>query len=255
MPDDTGVPADARLNQQVSLIGTITQHFDVADMRDARNLRCGVLQQSLLGVGFTDDASEGRKRPLVAHGFVRIDQGVPILWINKCPAGRTHALDEVADATSGAERGSTDVGVSHAGVKAVAQRWWRHSMRLVTFALGQSGTVAMAKKRMVLEIGMGTDIRGADPTKAACRALRDALWHNSLSIATALGQPLDAMIVDVHIGVPRPEMVDKAEVMAVLPYGKGFVSVVEGGLEIHNDKGTDSTLIANACVVVSLDIV
>jgi uncharacterized protein (TIGR02058 family) len=36
----------------------------------------------------------------------------------------------------------------------------------------------MALKRMVLEIGMGTDIRGADPTKAAVRALRDALWHN-----------------------------------------------------------------------------
>jgi uncharacterized protein (TIGR02058 family) len=112
----------------------------------------------------------------------------------------------------------------------------------------------MTKKRMVLEIGMGTDIRGSDPTKAACRALRDALWHNSLSIAPALGHPLDAMIVDVHIGVPRPESVDKAAVMAVLPYGKGSVSVVEGGLEIHNDKGTDSTLIANACVVVSLDI-
>ena len=63
--------------------------------------------------------------------------------------------------------------------------------------------------------------------KAACRALRDALWHNSLSIATALGQPLDAMIVDVHIGVPRPEAVDKAEVLAVLPYGKGSVTVVE----------------------------
>jgi len=112
----------------------------------------------------------------------------------------------------------------------------------------------MAKKRMVLEIGMGTDIRGADPTKAACRALRDALRHNSLSIAPALGKPLDAMIVDVHIGVPRPEMVDKAQVLAVLPYGKGSVSVVEGGLEIRNDKGTDSTMIANACGVVSLDI-
>ncbi len=112
----------------------------------------------------------------------------------------------------------------------------------------------MAKKRMVLEIGMGTDIRGSDPTKAACRALRDALWHNSLSIATALGKPLDAMQVDVHIGVPRPEMVDKAEVLKVLPYGKGTVTVVEGGLEIRNDAGTDSTLIANCCAIVSLDI-
>src|SRR4029078_8781714 len=112
----------------------------------------------------------------------------------------------------------------------------------------------MAKKRMVLEIGMGTDIRGGDPTKAACRALRDALWHNSLSIATALGQPLEAMIVDVHIGVPRPEMVDKAQFLAVLPYGKGSVTVTEGGLEIPNDAGTDSTLIANPRAIVSLDI-
>ncbi|WP_370288221.1 Lin0512 family protein, partial [Siccirubricoccus soli] len=30
----------------------------------------------------------------------------------------------------------------------------------------------MAMKRMVLEIGMGTDIRGLDSTKAAVRALR-----------------------------------------------------------------------------------
>jgi uncharacterized protein (TIGR02058 family) len=112
----------------------------------------------------------------------------------------------------------------------------------------------MAKQRMVLEIGMGTDIRGADPTKAACRALRDALWHNSLSIAAALGQTPEAMIVDVHIGVPRPQMVDKTQVLAVLPYGKGTVTVVEGGLEIRNDADSDSTLIANACAIVSLDI-
>jgi len=112
----------------------------------------------------------------------------------------------------------------------------------------------MTKKRMVLEIGMGTDIRGAEPTKAACRAVRDALWHNSLPIAPALGQPVEAMIVDIHIGVPRPELVNKAEVLAVLPYGKGSVTVVEGGLEIANDAGSSSTMIANACVVVSLDI-
>ena len=112
----------------------------------------------------------------------------------------------------------------------------------------------MVMKRMVLEIGMGTDIRGTDSTKAACRALRDALWHNSLSIATVLGQPLEAMQVEVHIGVPRPETVDKAQVLAVLPYGKGSVTLVEGGLEIRNDAGDDSTLIANACAIVSLDV-
>jgi uncharacterized protein (TIGR02058 family) len=112
----------------------------------------------------------------------------------------------------------------------------------------------MPKKRMVLEIGMGTDIRGADSTKAACRALLDALRHNSLSIAPALGRKLEDMIVDVHIGVPRPETVDKAAVLAVLPYGKGTVTVVEGGLEVVNDAGTGSTLIANACAIVHLDV-
>ena len=112
----------------------------------------------------------------------------------------------------------------------------------------------MALKRMVLQIGMGTDIRGRDYTKAAVRALRDALWHNSLSVANALGLPVDAMQVAVTIGVPRPELVDKAAVLAVLPHGTGTVNVVEGGLEIANDAGTDTTVVANAAAVVRLDL-
>ena len=112
----------------------------------------------------------------------------------------------------------------------------------------------MPLKRMVLEIGMGTDIRGADSTKAAVRALRDALWHNSLTVTTALGLPADAMQVDVTIGVPRPEQVDKAAVLAVLPHGTGTVKVVEGGLEIPNEAGTGSTLMAHAAAVVRLDL-
>ena len=112
----------------------------------------------------------------------------------------------------------------------------------------------MALKRMVLQIGMGTDIRGADYTKAAVRALRDALWHNSLSVANALGQPTDAMQVEVTIGVPRPDLVNKDEVLAVLPHGTGTVRVVEGGLEIVNDEGTNKTVVANAAAVVRLDI-
>jgi len=112
----------------------------------------------------------------------------------------------------------------------------------------------MAWKRMVLEIGMGTDIRGADYTKAAVRALRDALWHNSLSIADAVGQDVDSMRVEVTIGVPKPDQVDTAQVLAILPHGTGTVNVVEGGLEIPNDAGTNSTVLAHAAAVVRLDV-
>ena len=112
----------------------------------------------------------------------------------------------------------------------------------------------MTLKRMVLQIGMGTDIRGADYTKAAVRALRDALWHNGLSVADVVGLPVDSMQVDVTIGIPRPDLVDEQAVLAVLPHGTGTVRVVEGGLEIPNDTGTNKTVIANAAAVVRLDI-
>jgi len=112
----------------------------------------------------------------------------------------------------------------------------------------------MTMKRMAIEIGMGTDIRGADYTKAAVRALRDALWHNSLTVATAIGKSTDSMQVEVLIGVPKPERVDKAEVLKILPHGTGTVTVYEGGLEIMNDEGTSSTVIAQAAAIVRLDV-
>ena len=112
----------------------------------------------------------------------------------------------------------------------------------------------MKGKRVILEMGSGNDLHGGDYTKAAVRALRVALWHNGLSVADAVGLPVDAMRVEVTIGVPRPEQVDKAAVLAVLPHGTGTVRVVEGGLEIANDAGTNSTVIANAAAVVRLDL-
>jgi uncharacterized protein (TIGR02058 family) len=111
----------------------------------------------------------------------------------------------------------------------------------------------MALKRMVLQIGMGTSVRSRDYTGAAVRALRDALWHNSLPVAGALGVPVDAMQVEVRIGVPRPELVDKAAVLAVLPHGTGTVEVVEGGLEVGNDAG-GASVVANAAAIVKLDL-
>jgi len=111
----------------------------------------------------------------------------------------------------------------------------------------------MAWKRIVLQIGMGTSIRSRDCTRAAVRALQDALWHNSLPAAAALGQSADAMQVEVTIGVPHPDRVDKAAVAAVLPHGSGIVNVVAGGLEVQNDAG-GASIVANAAAVVRLDL-
>lgn len=112
----------------------------------------------------------------------------------------------------------------------------------------------MAYKRMLMEIGMGTDLQGSDYTKAAMRAVRDALWHNSLSVAQAFGLSKEAMKIEINIGVSKPEQVDKAQVQSVLPYGSSSVEVVEGGLDIQSECGTRETVIANAAVVVFLDL-
>lgn len=113
----------------------------------------------------------------------------------------------------------------------------------------------MTYKRMVVEMGMGTDLQGGDYTKAAVRALRDALWHNSLTVAPAFGMPRESMKVEVSIGVAQPDLVDKEVVKAVLPYGLASVQVVEGGLDIASDCGTKVTVVANAAAVVYLDII
>ena len=47
----------------------------------------------------------------------------------------------------------------------------------------------MTKTRMVTQFGMGTSIRSRDYTEAAARAIRDALWHNSLNVATPSASP------------------------------------------------------------------
>ena len=112
----------------------------------------------------------------------------------------------------------------------------------------------MAKTRFVMEFGMGTSLRRADYSKAAARALKDALWHNSLSLAEAFGFDKSDMIVDVEIGVQKPDAVDIAAVKAVLPYGQGVVKVSHGGLDVPKPDGTGATIVANAAVVVSFDM-
>jgi uncharacterized protein (TIGR02058 family) len=112
----------------------------------------------------------------------------------------------------------------------------------------------MAKTRIALELGMGTSLRRHDYTRAACRAVEDALWHNSLSFAEAFGFEKSDMIIDIEIGVQRPQEVDVDKVKEVCPYGSIAVQVVEGGLDVDKPGTRGRTVIANAAIIVSFDM-
>ncbi|MEV8467366.1 Lin0512 family protein [Fluviibacterium sp. DFM31] len=112
----------------------------------------------------------------------------------------------------------------------------------------------MPRQRLLTEYGMGTSLRRQDYTKAAVRALRNALWHNSINLAELLGRPKDDMLIDVHVGVQAPQAVDKAALIAVFPYGQPTVTITHGGLDIPRDDGGKPTVIANAAISVSFDM-
>jgi uncharacterized protein (TIGR02058 family) len=120
----------------------------------------------------------------------------------------------------------------------------------------------MAKKRFVIEMGMGVDQHGQEPTVAATRAVRNAIAHNALPgiwEVAGLNHP-NEMIVEVQIAVPYPEQVRTEEVLAVLPFGQKTITVETGGmvvqgraLEEFQDKN-DEMLIAVAAVTVWVEI-
>jgi uncharacterized protein (TIGR02058 family) len=111
----------------------------------------------------------------------------------------------------------------------------------------------MARVRCITEMGMGVDVHGRDATKAARRAVSDAIRHSSLGFFRMLGKTSSDMFVDVTIGVPDPGSVDTAAVARELPYGTVTVTAIKGGLEIPAESGADAIIIANAAVIVSLD--
>ena len=55
----------------------------------------------------------------------------------------------------------------------------------------------MARVRCITEMGMGVDVHGRDATKAAKRAVSDAIRHSSLGFFRMLGKTANDMFVDV----------------------------------------------------------
>lgn len=125
-----------------------------------------------------------------------------------------------------------------------------------------SGATVMTRKRFVIEMGMGIDQHGQEPTVAATRAVRNAIAHNALPgiwEVAGLEHP-NQMIVEVQVAVPYPEQVRTEEVLAVLPFGQKSLTVEAGGMTVKGraipefqDKN-DDMFIAVASVTVWVDI-
>ena len=98
--------------------------------------------------------------------------------------------------------------------------------------------------RLLTEFGMGTSLRRGDYTEAAVRAIKDALWHNSINLAELYGFEKTDMQIRVDVGVQQPEAVDTAELAKVFPYGQTEFHISEGGLDIPRPEGTGNPTIS-----------
>ena len=102
-------------------------------------------------------------------------------------------------------------------------------------------------QRFLLETGFGSDQYGRDYTKAAIRAVEDAIRRVSLPMFNSLGIETDAMEVQVTIGVTAPDQVDTDRVAEHLPRGRVQVRAVQGGLDVAHPQGD---VIVTACAAV-----
>jgi uncharacterized protein (TIGR02058 family) len=116
----------------------------------------------------------------------------------------------------------------------------------------------MALRRFVIEVGMGVDQHGQDNTRAAEKAVQDAIHRSclcGLKEVAGLKNPAD-MVVEILIGCPLPESVDKERVLKVLPFGQKKIEVRRGGLlgktlfQPELGDKTDEMIVANAIVTV-----
>ncbi len=107
----------------------------------------------------------------------------------------------------------------------------------------------MAAKALVHEFGMGVDVHGKDSTKAACRAVSDAIRHSSLPLLRPYLEGGGRILVDVTVGVPNPDSVDVGQVQRELPVGEVTVCAIDGGLIV---PGAD-TIMACAAITVCVD--
>ncbi len=106
----------------------------------------------------------------------------------------------------------------------------------------------MSDQRFIIEMGMGNDQYGQDYTKAAARAIEDAIRHSSIPMFNALDIPHTEMRVKVTVGTQQPDLVNCKALAAQLPRGRVEVIATHGGLNVTNPDDGNEIVIATAAV-------
>lgn len=109
-------------------------------------------------------------------------------------------------------------------------------------------------KRIILEMGTGNDLYGMDYTKAARRAVQDAIHHSSLTLFRSLDIDPNTMEIELNIAAQEPDKVDTQSAAAELPYGKVTAKAVFGGLNVHDEVTDRTSVIVNAGIIVRLPL-
>tara|TARA_Y100001978_G_scaffold167535_1_gene155682 strand:- start:473 stop:820 length:348 start_codon:yes stop_codon:yes gene_type:complete len=110
----------------------------------------------------------------------------------------------------------------------------------------------METARVILEMGMGNDLHGKDYTKAALRAVKDAMHHSSLHFLKSLDVDRKSIIIHVKIGVQDPLSVNQSEIKKIIPFENAQIHIEEGGLDVVDTEINDTLVIASAAVEVML---
>jgi len=109
------------------------------------------------------------------------------------------------------------------------------------------------------------DLHGEDETKAAQKAVRDAIGGTSmvglgrLFKARSFREIEEALMIDVTVAAPNPSRIDGEAVLSVLPEGRRRINIVEGGIRFPvptttEEAKTHSIVVAIAVIVVLVDV-
>jgi uncharacterized protein (TIGR02058 family) len=111
-----------------------------------------------------------------------------------------------------------------------------------------------AMKRIMLEMGTGNALHSKDYTKAAIRAIEDAMHHSSLTVFRSLNIDPSTAEIELTLAAQEPEKIDLGAVIKALPFGKLNPKAVKGGLNVTDETTGEPVVIVNAGIVVRVPI-